>query len=111
MADDPDALRQRVGMVFQHFNLFPHKTVLHNITLALRRLKRHARDEADAPRLAPAGPGRPAAQGRRAAGARSPAASSSGSPSPGRWPWSREVMLFDEATSALDPELVKGVLD
>ena len=38
MGDDPDALRQRVGMVFQHFNLFPHKSVLANITLGLRRL-------------------------------------------------------------------------
>ena len=40
-----------------------------------------------------------------------PAASSSGSPSPGRWPWSPKVMLFDEPTSALDPEMVNEVLD
>ena len=39
MGDDPDALRQRVGMVFQHFNLFPHKSVLANVTLGLRRLR------------------------------------------------------------------------
>ena len=39
LADDPDRLRQRVGMVFQHFNLFPHKTVRDNITLGLTRLR------------------------------------------------------------------------
>lgn len=36
---DPDVLRRRIGMVFQHFNLFPHKTVLDNITLPLRKIK------------------------------------------------------------------------
>ena len=47
MGDDPDALRQRVGMVFQHFNLFPHKSVLANITLGLRTLRGLSRDEAE----------------------------------------------------------------
>ena len=39
LKDDPDALRQRIGMVFQHFNLFPHKSVLDNVTLGPRKLK------------------------------------------------------------------------
>ncbi|CAG6908220.1 Vitamin B12 import ATP-binding protein BtuD [Mycobacterium avium subsp. paratuberculosis] len=38
--DDPDQLRQRIGMVFQHFNLFPHRTVLDNVALAPRKLRR-----------------------------------------------------------------------
>src|SRR3954465_8732226 len=40
LADNPDQLRQRIGMVFQNFNLFPHRSVLDNVTLAPRRLKR-----------------------------------------------------------------------
>src|SRR5689334_23541608 len=46
LADDPDRLQQRVGMVFQHFNLFPHKTVRDNITLGLTRLRGLSKDEA-----------------------------------------------------------------
>jgi polar amino acid transport system ATP-binding protein len=107
---DPDALRQRVGMVFQHFNLFPHRTVLDNIVLPLRnvrKLDRAAATEIARARLAEVGladkaPYRPAAlsggQQQRVAIARALA-------------MDPEVMLFDEATSALDPELVKGVLD
>jgi len=109
MGDDPDALRQRVGMVFQHFNLFPHKTVLANISLGLRRLQGLAHDEADASALtqldrvglrhkAQVRPGTlSGGQQQRVAIARALA-------------MSPDVMLFDEATSALDPELVKGVL-
>jgi polar amino acid transport system ATP-binding protein len=109
MADDPDALRQRVGMVFQHFNLFPHKSVLANVTLGLRRLRGMSRDEADATALAQlervglrhkaqVRPGTlSGGQQQRVAIARALA-------------MGPEVMLFDEATSALDPELVKGVL-
>jgi polar amino acid transport system ATP-binding protein len=109
MGDDPDALRQRVGMVFQHFNLFPHKSVLANITLGLRKLRGLSRDEADATALhqldrvglghkAQVRPGTlSGGQQQRVAIARALA-------------MSPEVMLFDEATSALDPELVKGVL-
>jgi polar amino acid transport system ATP-binding protein len=109
MGDDPDALRQRVGMVFQHFNLFPHKSVLANVTLGLRRLRGLSRDEAEAAALtqldrvglrhkAQVRPGTlSGGQQQRVAIARALAMS------PG-------VMLFDEATSALDPELVKGVL-
>jgi polar amino acid transport system ATP-binding protein len=107
--DDPDALRQRVGMVFQHFNLFPHKSVLANVTLGLRKLRGLSRDEAEVAALiqldrvglrhkAQVRPGTlSGGQQQRVAIARALA-------------MSPEVMLFDEATSALDPELVKGVL-
>ncbi|MEU0530010.1 amino acid ABC transporter ATP-binding protein [Amycolatopsis tolypomycina] len=107
---DPDALRQRVGMVFQHFNLFGHRSVLDNIVLPLRSVKKLSKEEASAiarARLAEVGladkaPYRPSAlsggQQQRVAIARALA-------------MDPEVMLFDEATSALDPELVKGVLN
>ena len=109
MGDDPDALRQQVGMVFQHFNLFPHKTVLANISLGLRKLRGLAHDEADVSALtqldrvglrhkAQVRPGTlSGGQQQRVAIARALA-------------MAPDVMLFDEATSALDPELVKGVL-
>ncbi|WP_406045608.1 amino acid ABC transporter ATP-binding protein [Micromonospora sp. NBC_00898] len=109
LRDDPDALRQRVGMVFQQFNLFPHMTVLRNITLALRKIKKLSADEAaqlaraqlDLVGLAGKADSRPAhlsgGQQQRVAIARALALQP-------------QVMLFDEATSALDPELVKGVL-
>ncbi|OKI62400.1 amino acid ABC transporter ATP-binding protein [Micromonospora sp. CB01531] len=109
LRDDPDALRQRIGMVFQQFNLFPHMTVLRNITLALRKLKKLSEDEAvqvaraqlELVGLAAKADARPAhlsgGQQQRVAIARALALRP-------------QVMLFDEATSALDPELVKGVL-
>ncbi|WP_033290069.1 amino acid ABC transporter ATP-binding protein [Amycolatopsis jejuensis] len=107
---DPDELRQRVGMVFQHFNLFGHRTVLDNIVLPLRSVRRLSKEDAievARTRLAEVGladkaPYRPSAlsggQQQRVAIARALA-------------MEPEVMLFDEATSALDPELVKGILD
>ncbi|GAB3352697.1 amino acid ABC transporter ATP-binding protein [Amycolatopsis echigonensis] len=110
IASDPDALRQRVGMVFQHFNLFGHRSVLDNIVLPLRSVRGMSKEDAAEvarARLAEVGladkaPYRPAAlsggQQQRVAIARALA-------------MEPEVMLFDEATSALDPELVKGVLD
>ncbi|PWU48389.1 peptide ABC transporter ATP-binding protein [Micromonospora globispora] len=107
--DDPDQLRQRVGMVFQQFNLFPHMSVLRNITLALRRIRKLGEDEAaqvartqlELVGLAEKADARPAhlsgGQQQRVAIARALALQP-------------QVMLFDEATSALDPELVKDVL-
>ncbi|GIJ23678.1 amino acid ABC transporter ATP-binding protein [Micromonospora lutea] len=109
LRDDPDALRQRIGMVFQQFNLFPHMSVLRNITLPLRRIRKLGEDEAvtrartelDRVGLAAKADARPAqlsgGQQQRVAIARALA-------------MQPQVMLFDEATSALDPELVKGVL-
>ncbi|WP_030899641.1 amino acid ABC transporter ATP-binding protein [Streptomyces sp. NRRL F-5126] len=106
---DVDRIRTRVGMVFQRFHLFPHHTVLDNVTLALQRVLGRPREEAVSiarRRLAEVGldrleDRRPAqlsgGQQQRVAIARSLA-------------MDPEVMLFDEATSALDPELVKGVL-
>ncbi|MEB3020051.1 amino acid ABC transporter ATP-binding protein [[Mycobacterium] crassicus] len=109
LGDDPDGLRQRIGMVFQHFNLFPHRSVLDNIALAPRKLRGMSRDAAnelalgllDRVGLRNKATARPSAlsggQQQRVAIARALA-------------MRPQVMLFDEATSALDPELVKGIL-
>jgi polar amino acid transport system ATP-binding protein len=110
LEDDPDQLRQRIGMVFQQFNLFPHRSVLDNVTLAPRKLKRLGADEARELGLAQLervglrhkAEVRPATlsggQQQRVAIARALA-------------MAPQVMFFDEATSALDPELVKGILE
>lgn len=109
LGDDPDELRQRIGMVFQHFNLFPHKSVLDNVTLGPRKLKRVPASEArelglaqlDRVGLRHKADVRPGTlsggQQQRVAIARALA-------------MEPQVMFFDEATSALDPELVKGIL-
>ena len=108
-ATDIDALRRRMGMVFQHFNLFPHLTVKKNITLAPVKLKLMTQAEADERAMkllerigladkADTYPGMlSGGQKQRIAIVRSLA-------------MDPDVMLFDEPTSALDPEMVGEVL-
>ncbi|UOE54328.1 amino acid ABC transporter ATP-binding protein [Bacillus sp. CMF12] len=103
-------VRQNVGMVFQHFHLFPHKTVLQNLTYAPMKVKGVSKSEAEKTGLellekvglsakAYEYPNRlSGGQKQRVAIARALA-------------MEPDVMLFDEPTSALDPEMVKEVLD
>jgi len=105
-----ERIRSEVGMVFQHFNLFPHLTVLDNCTLALIWVQKRPRKEAEEtamrylervhiPEQARKYPGQlSGGQQQRVAIARSLC-------------MSPKIMLFDEPTSALDPEMIKEVLD
>ena len=105
-----DAIRREVGMVFQHFNLFPHLTVLENCALAPIWVKQTPRKEAEEtamkylervkiPEQALKYPGQlSGGQQQRVAIARSLC-------------MNPRIMLFDEPTSALDPEMIKEVLD
>jgi len=107
---DPVEMRQRVGMVFQHFNLFPHLTVLGNITLAPIKVKKMDKEQAESLALdlleqvglADKKDVYPSAlsggQKQRVAIARALA-------------MEPEIMLFDEPTSALDPEVIGEVLE
>lgn len=107
---DGDAVRSRIGVVFQAYNLFPHLSVLDNVTLGLRHVHRQSRDAAEArglelleriglTPLARAYPDRlSGGQQQRVAIARALASSP-------------ELLLLDEITSALDPQLVTEVLD
>ena len=106
---DVDLLRSRIGMVFQSFNLFPHLSVLRNLTIAQRRVRRRSREESEA--VARANLGRVGLADRADA---YPAHLSGGQQQ--RVAIARalsmdpDMMLFDEPTSALDPELVGEVL-
>jgi polar amino acid transport system ATP-binding protein len=104
-----DALRRRIGMVFQQFNLFGHLTVLDNLTLAQRRVLRRGRSEAVGvarENLARVGlADREATYPAHLSGGQQQRVAIARSLSMGP-----ELMLFDEPTSALDPELVGEVL-
>ena len=108
---DVNFLRQRVGMVFQQFNLFPHRTALQNVTMAPEKaLGRPTRGGAsEGERRCSNASASPTSSISTPNAFR--VANSSGWRSPARWRWTRSLMLFDEVTSALDPELVKEVLD
>jgi general L-amino acid transport system ATP-binding protein len=105
-----DEVRREVGMVFQHFNLFPHLTILENCTLAPIHVRKMAPTEADAlalhylskvqiPEQADKYPGQlSGGQQQRVAIARALC-------------MNPKIMLFDEPTSSLDPEMVKEVLE
>ncbi|PYE54497.1 amino acid ABC transporter ATP-binding protein [Deinococcus yavapaiensis] len=105
-----DAIRREVGMVFQSFNLFPHLTVLQNVTLAPMRVRKASKAQAEQvamellervgiPEQASKYPAQlSGGQQQRVAIARALA-------------MQPKIMLFDEPTSALDPEMIKEVLD
>lgn len=105
-----DKIRSEIGMVFQHFNLYPHLTVLENITLAQRIVKKISKEKAlenamaqltrvGIPEKANNFPGQlSGGQQQRVAIARALA-------------MNPKLMLFDEPTSALDPEMIKEVLE
>ena len=108
--DNIDEIRRETGMVFQHFNLFPHMTILENCILAPKLVRKQSRAEAEEvameyltrvkiPEQADKYPGQlSGGQQQRVAIARALC-------------MKPEIMLFDEPTSALDPEMISEVLD
>ena len=108
--DHIDAIRRETGMVFQHFNLFPHMTILENCTIAPMLVRKQSQADAEAvameylekvkiPEQAEKFPGQlSGGQQQRVAIARALC-------------MKPEIMLFDEPTSALDPEMISEVLD
>jgi polar amino acid transport system ATP-binding protein len=106
---DLDAIRSRIGMVFQSFNLFPHLSVLRNLTIAQQRVKGRSKDEAVTTarrNLAKVGlDGREDAYPAHLSGGQQQRVAIARALS-----MDPDMMLFDEPTSALDPELVGDVL-
>lgn len=107
---DLDLVRAEMGMVFQQFNLFPHLTVLDNITLAQRKVRGRSKAEAEdvgRQQLARVGiPDKADAYPRQLSGGQQQRVAIARSLA-----MNPKVMLFDEPTSALDPEMIKEVLD
>ncbi len=109
-ATDINSVRAELGMVFQQFNLFPHLTVLENVTIAQRKVRK--RDKAEAERIAldqlthVGIPEKANAFPRQLSGGQQQRVAIARALA-----MQPKIMLFDEPTSALDPEMIKEVLD
>ena len=113
LGDDPravDRIRREVGMVFQQFNLFDHLTVLENLTLAPRYVKRMRRADAEALAMKYLERVRIGEQANKYPGQLS-GGQQQGVAIARALCMNPKIMLFDEPTSALDPEMIKEVLD
>ncbi len=107
---DIDEVRRELGMVFQSFNLFPHLTVLQNVTLAQRKVRKRSKAEAEEMamrQLERVGiPEKASSYPRQLSGGQQQRVAIARALAMGP-----KAMLFDEPTSALDPEMIKEVLD